>query len=86
MKRFTTINLGFILQIFAVILLFGYPGCSSIKGKQELKKDKTGLLTKKTPAAQVKSTNLKKAGDSLNLLHPWQQDATKFSLVARSRK
>ena len=85
MKRLTVYNLGFALQIFAVILLFGYPGSASIKGQQELKTDKTGLIIKKTSAA-ANETNMKKAGDLLNILHPWNHDITKLSLVTRVRK
>lgn len=86
MKRFTTYNLGFALQIFAVIMLFGYPGCSSIKGREELSTDKKGLRTEKKLPAEAGTAKIKKAGDSLNLLQPWEQDVTKFFLVAWPRK
>ena len=31
MKKFTSDNIGFALQVIAVLLLFFYPGCSSGK-------------------------------------------------------
>jgi hypothetical protein len=77
--------MGFALQVFAVILLFGYPGCSSINGQKELNTAKTGLVIKKTSAANANINN-NKAGDSLILLHQWEPVVTKSSLVTWSHK
>ncbi len=82
MKRLTNNNLGFALQIFAVILLFGYPGCASNKEPKQFHTGKTALTTEKKSAVEANSNNVKPAVDLLNNLHQWEQDVTKFSFVA----
>lgn len=86
MKLLTNNNLGFALQIFAVMLLFGYPGCSSNKEPKEFNTGKTAITTHKKSAVDANSKNVKPAGDSLNNLYQWEQGVTKFSLVAWPRK
>lgn len=86
MKRLTSYNLGFALQVFAVILLFGYPGCSSIIGQKELNNEKTSLTIKKISAAKTNINNINKADDSLSILQQWEPVVTKSSLITWSHK
>lgn len=78
--------MGFALQIFAVILLFGYPGCSSINGQKELDTAKSGMIIEKTSAAKANINNINNASDSLRLLHQWEPVVTKSFLVTWSHK
>jgi hypothetical protein len=47
MKQLTAYNIGFALQIFAVIVLFGYPASLSTNGKKDLNTVKINLIIKK---------------------------------------
>ncbi|HEX2682556.1 MAG TPA: hypothetical protein VHL77_01410, partial [Ferruginibacter sp.] len=62
MKQFKKISLAYTLQIFSVIILFGYPGCSSnIKGEK--------MDSVKNDNATQKHASVKKPVDEKQIKH-----------------
>lgn len=86
MKRLDSLNVGFALQIFAVILLFGYPGCSSKNNQNDLKTTGANMPSKEISSATTTSNFNKPAVDSLILFKKWQPDLNKTSLDTWSYK
>jgi hypothetical protein len=87
MKQFSTCSPGFALQVFAVILIFGYPGFSSKKKPEEINKDKTGFTVgKNSSPAKGKKNNFINAGDSSYILYQWPAVKTKYSSFTDLRK
>ena len=50
MKRFKRFSLAYALQVFGVIVLFGYPGCSSNIKEQKIETGNKGMAEKKHAA------------------------------------
>ncbi|MEO6253182.1 MAG: hypothetical protein ABIO79_07755 [Ferruginibacter sp.] len=47
MKKFKKISLAYALQVFGVVMLFGYPGCSSNIKEQKVETGKENTVQKK---------------------------------------
>jgi hypothetical protein len=80
MKLSKKFSLGYILQIFAVILLFGYPGgCASFAGQKEIKAAEKGSLHENILSPDVHMNNITADNDSLILFEQPMPEEIKYS-------
>jgi hypothetical protein len=75
MKRLTKSGLANTLQIAAILIMFGYPGCSSDK-----------VLKEPVPAFSIPPAANTAAQVKTNLLKPWKGQQKWILLIQRSAK
>ena len=78
MKTLKKISLAYALQVFGVIMLFGYPGCSSNIKEQKVEQGENDIAARKH--AIVKDVKKKPQTSSTSLA--WQQPGVKITLAS----
>ncbi len=78
MNRFKRLSLAYALQVFVVIIIFGYPGCSSNMNEQKIETGKKAILVKKKAAMNAGAPKTPAAVISLKQHGALQTDFSSF--------
>ena len=68
MKQLKRFSLVYALQVFGVIMIFGYPGCSSNIKEQKIETGKKGIVGKKHAALKVVSNKAQQVTPAILLI------------------
>jgi hypothetical protein len=80
MKLSKKFSLVYILQVFAVILIFGYPGgCASFAGQKEIRAAEKKRVHENISYPGVNINNITADNDSLILFEQAMPEETKYS-------
>lgn len=86
MKQFKRFSLAYAFQVFGVLILFGYPGCSSTIKEQKAEPEQKYMMEKNHAAIETGFSRSPQAHASIFLLdQPGNMQADLYSYLSFSK-